>query len=273
MPHSLLKDFKSKIGGHTTVALENLKQYAKAYAMTELDRIIDDIVRNNCPDIPEIKIRIDKINRVQSLTSKSLVKMDKYNNVAKKLKAATKAGKVAADLLAHLGVPSTLGGPGLIGVVFSFPQGFIQAQANLLVWLRKTVNTLEDDAKVVLDAVSDAKRTFQPVEEKIARVRELLDRCATNPNLTLEERQGIVNTIKISPSKDSTEDVKYTSESGTTYTIKIITDPDSPAIAPRRRAIAVDARGVTMLKGPLSFSSSTEVLVNELKFRINNQLP
>ena len=273
MPHSLLKDFKSKIGGHTAVALENLKQYAKGYANAELDRIIDDIVRNNCPSPPEIEVRINKVNKVESLTSKSLVKMDKYNNVAKKLKLATKAGKVAADLLAHLGVPSSFGGPGLVGLVFSFPQGLIQAQANLLVWLRKTVNTLEDDAKVVLDAVADAKTTFQPVQEKIGRVRELLDRCATNPDLTLEERQGIVNTIKTSTTKESTEDIKYTSESGTTYTIKITTDPDSPAIASRRRAIAIDARGVTMLKGPLSFSSSTEVLVNELKFRINNQLP
>ncbi len=273
MPHSLLKDFKSQIGGHTTVALENLKQLAKEYANAELDRIIDEIVRNNCPKAPELEVRVKKVDRVESLTSKSMVKMDKYNEVAKKLKLATKAGKVAADLLAHLGVPTSLGGPGMVGLVFSFPQGLIQAQANLLVWIRKTVNTLEDDAKVVTDAVRGAKRAFEPVVDKIGTVRGLLDGCALDPDLTLEERQNLLKSFQGTSTNTSDADLEYTSISGATYTIKIITDPNSPAIAPRRRAIAIDRRGVTMLKGPLSFSSSTEVLINELKFRINNQLP
>jgi len=56
------------------------------------------------------------------------------------------------------------------------------------------------------------------------------------------------------------------------YTIEIRTDPNSPAIAPRRYAVALDPVGVVVLTGPLSFSSSTEVLVEELKFRIDNQL-
>jgi len=273
MPHSLLKDFKSNIGGHTAVALEQLKQVAKGYAKTELDKIIDEIVTNNCPDAPELELRVKKVDRVEALTSKTMVKMDKYNEAARKLKLATKAGKVAADLLAHLGVPTSFGGPGMVGLVFSFPQGLIQAQANLLVWIRKTVNTLEDDAKVVTDAVRGAKRAFEPVVEKIGTVRGLLDGCALNPDLTLEERQNLLKSFQGTSTKSSDADLKYTSISGATYTIKIITDPDSPAIAPRRRAIAIDARGVTMLKGPLSFSSSTEVLINELKFRINNQLP
>jgi len=273
MPHSLLKDFKSNIGGHTAVALEQLKQVAKGYANAELDRIIDDIVTNNCPDAPELEVRVNKVNKVEALTSKTMVKMDKYNEVANKLKLATKAGKVAADLLAHLGIPTSIGGPGMVGLVFSFPQGLIQAQANLLVWIRKTVNTLEDDAKVVRDAVRGAKRTFDPVVDKISTVRGLLDGCALNPDLTFEERQDLLKSFQGTPTKTSDADLKYTSNSGATYTIKIITDPNSPAVAPRRKAIAVDARGVTMLKGPLSFSSSTEVLVNELKFRINNQLP
>ena len=273
MPHSLLKDFKSNIGGHTAVALEQLKQFAKQYANGELDRIIDDIVTNNCPDTPELEVRIKKVDRVEVLTNKTLVKVDKYNEAAEKLKLATKAGKVAADILAHLGVPTSLGGPGMIGLVFSFPQGLIQAQANLLVWIRKTVNTLEDDAKVVRDAVRDAKSAFEPVKQKIATVRGLLDGCALNPDLTLEERQALANSIKGTSVKESAEDIQYTSISGTTYNLKIITDTSSPSIALRRRAIAVDARGITMLKGPLSFSSSTEVLINELKFRINNQLP
>ena len=70
-----------------------------------------------------------------------------------------------------------------------------------------------------------------------------------------------------------TSDETYTNARNTQYTIRIVNDPDSPSIAPRRRAIALDRRGVAVLKGPYSFSSSEEILKKELKFRIDNQLP
>jgi len=55
------------------------------------------------------------------------------------------------------------------------------------------------------------------------------------------------------------------------YTLRIIRDPESPSLAPKHFAIAIKD-GQTRLKGPSSFSSSTEVLLDEIKFRIDNQL-
>lgn len=65
----------------------------------------------------------------------------------------------------------------------------------------------------------------------------------------------------------------YRSPSGALYTLKIEKDPNSPGVAQRKRAIAVDFRGITVLRGPFSFSSSDKVLRDEIKFRIDNQLP
>ena len=56
------------------------------------------------------------------------------------------------------------------------------------------------------------------------------------------------------------------------YTIDIRTDENSPAIAPRRYAVALDPVGVVVLTGPSSFSSNTDILIEELKFRIDNHL-
>ena len=53
------------------------------------------------------------------------------------------------------------------------------------------------------------------------------------------------------------------------YRIEIKTDPDSPAVAPRRYAVAIDRYGVVVLEGRPSFSSSTEILVNEIKYQID----
>jgi len=68
-------------------------------------------------------------------------------------------------------------------------------------------------------------------------------------------------------------DFYYTGANGEIYELKIKLDPDSPSIAPRRFAVAIDKTGVEVLKGPKSFSSSTKVLLDEIKFRIDNQLP
>ena len=65
----------------------------------------------------------------------------------------------------------------------------------------------------------------------------------------------------------------YTAANGEVYELKIRLDKDSPSIAPRRFAVAIDKFGVEILKGPKSFSSDTKVLVDELKFRLDNQLP
>ena len=65
----------------------------------------------------------------------------------------------------------------------------------------------------------------------------------------------------------------HTGPNGIVYKLEILTAPDSPAIAPKRFAVAKDSQGVVVLRGPKSFSSSTQVLLNEIKFRIDNQLP
>jgi len=57
------------------------------------------------------------------------------------------------------------------------------------------------------------------------------------------------------------------------YVLSIVEDPNSPKIAPRRYAIATNSSGLVLLRGDSSFSSDTQVLLDELKFRIDNQLP
>lgn len=64
----------------------------------------------------------------------------------------------------------------------------------------------------------------------------------------------------------------YTGPNGINYKLEIVNDPESPNIAPRRFAIARDPSGVAVLKGQKSFSSSIDILLSEIKFRIDNQL-
>ena len=60
---------------------------------------------------------------------------------------------------------------------------------------------------------------------------------------------------------------------GEVYFLDIVVDPKSPKIAPRRFAVAKNIENIIVLKGAKSFSSDINVLLDEIKFRIDNQLP
>lgn len=89
---------------------------------------------------------------------------------------------------------------------------------------------------------------------------------------TLKELlDGFVSTTEPDRANDSR--FFHTGPNGILYKLEILVDPNSPQIAPRRYAIAKDPSNVIVMKGPKSFSSSTDVLLDEIKFRIDNQLP
>lgn len=63
----------------------------------------------------------------------------------------------------------------------------------------------------------------------------------------------------------------HTGPDGTSYTITVI-ETDLSLVAPRRRAIAKDRQGIIRYRSDESFSSSTQVLVDEVKFNIDNNI-
>lgn len=276
MPHSFLKDFRSNIGYYTTLAITSLEIYAREYAEKELQKIIVRLVQEACPPVPDIEQTFRKLDTIENITNNTVLKVDAFNRVVEPLEAAGRAAQAAQEVISHFGLPVAIpitpppGSP-----LFSLPQGILATQAKLNTWLNSTVNTLQDEAAGVITVVSGAKARFQPILDKIEIVRNLTEGCATNPNLSLEQRQSIIEGLKTdTKSLANNTATSYVSKTnGNTYTLEIITDPNSPQTAPRRQAVAKDLRGVVVLKGPLSFSSSAEVLLKELKFRIDNQLP
>jgi len=67
----------------------------------------------------------------------------------------------------------------------------------------------------------------------------------------------------------------FTAGEGTTYRgfrFEIRTVIGESQLAPRRYAVALDRQGIVVLEGVPSFSADTQILIDELKFRIDNQL-
>lgn len=88
------------------------------------------------------------------------------------------------------------------------------------------------------------------------------------------ELRALLDSLRTLNDKDRTANSKYyhTGPDGTVYELKIILEVDGPKIAPRHFATATNPEGVVVFKGDKSFSSSTDVLLDELRFRIDNQL-
>jgi chaperonin cofactor prefoldin len=95
------------------------------------------------------------------------------------------------------------------------------------------------------------------------------------PDSIKKDLKGLLNNFKDLSKKDTLADSRFfhTGPDGTVYELEIKPDLDSPEIAPRRFAVAKNPQGIEVLKGPKSFSSDTDVLLEEVKFRIDNQLP
>ena len=92
-------------------------------------------------------------------------------------------------------------------------------------------------------------------------------------NLKEELRRALDLFRTPTPIEQSSDIFTHIGPDGRIYKLEIQASQEDNLIAPRRFAVARNVRGVAVLRGPLSFSSSVEVLLDEIKFRIDNQLP
>jgi len=268
MPHFGLKLPKIKIDKVSAELLTYAEILIREYAEKKIANIID-YLRQQCPPPDVIEKMLATTNRINKQIAKAGKRADKVKKQSDVLKVAIDAAKVVIDIIAHFNVPTAIGAPQL-GVVWAAQFSLLMTRSAKLKWWTELIEYLEEKNDNINEILTNFNLVFIPIQAKLELINALLNRCSQNPNLTQEERLALLTAVK---DKETDLPVEYVSLSGAIYTIKVVTDPQSPSIAPQRRAIAIDKRGVPVLKGPLSFASDSNVLIEELKFRIDNQLP
>lgn len=278
----LPKNIKPTLNRHVNVAIGVAQAYVITRANSEVDRLIERLL-NSCPP-PEVLERMPIILDTLKLT---------IGLANKKVDRAAKTADVVAPIIAGLTIlvellikdprgdtfyngnnlPLVILPGGIPSVVTQTPKGKIKRSQERLRWLQEAIFALSDDALAIRDAVSSAKGVLNPVVAKINQIDALIQACFQNQDLSDEERKLLLNNIQQTNTDPAFTSVSYRSRSGRDYTIKVIKDPNSPDIAPKRQAIVQDFRGITVLTGPSSFASRPQVLIEEIKFRIDNQLP
>ena len=232
---------------------------------------------NECPNAKEVQKIIKTKNNLTKNITAFQKRAQQFKGTASSLIGVARTVKTAITIIKNIPTPTAII-PGQIGGL-GVPMNILNRYADKLIQLDKLVDRYTNEGNAILSTVDGILPAIENVKNRLNSIDIAIQQCssdsATAADLSsiLLTAQPVGNTgvdgTPIDPLSGE-PDPKYTYKG---YTLAILQDPNSPKIAPRRYAVAKDGRGVIVLKGQPSFSSSTDVLLDEVKFRIDNQLP
>jgi len=236
-----------------------------------------------CPPPAVLKTISNFIENTRPVITSTEREISRAGKIADQLNPAITAGELLIQILTTNPLPPVVIN-GILSPVSVIPftpatviqstRGKINSDAAILDWARNLVEALNDEGRAIADGVSTAQGVLSPVKNQLDQLDALVQACFANQDLSEEDRKLLIQDIQGVRNQDPAfTGLEYTAPSGRTYTIKIVEDKNSPEVAPRRQAIVQDFRGITVLTGPASFATRTQILIDEIKFRIDNQLP
>jgi hypothetical protein len=220
---------------------------------------------NKCPSPQElVKIIATKNNLLKSINSLES-RINKFKSLANKLDKSISVVRKIILVIKSIPIPTAIIPPVTGGV--GIPISILTKYSDGLIRLNNLLDSLESDKEGILSIVSTTSQTISQLKNRITAIDASIAKCSIQSG----ESQNIANTVQ--ENRDPILELEQSKYYYNGYKLEIIQDLNSPKIAPRRYAIAKDKRGIIVLKGQPSFSSSTDVLLDEIKFRIDNQLP
>lgn len=258
------RDFKSKLGRVIASQAGTLRGELEARIRVEVDKYVEKLLQE-CPPPETLRTLSIISNQLKLNVGLFEKRIEKWNKTAKTLEPLLIAADLVLVLLKRDPTPLVVTITPVAGAPLITPQKMakISRRASRIRKLEKFVSDTADDIDTIQALTESALLTLGPIQAKIQRLDNLIERCATGNEATVQEIQP---PIKEDPSEE------YVAENGKIYTITVITVPDTFDRAPRRQAIAKNQQGIVVLTGPASFSSSVQILKEELKFRIDKQL-
>ena len=226
---------------------------------------------SQCPNAKEIekiiKIKNNLLKNINALERR----IQKLRSVANKLDASIRAARIGISIIKRIPKPTVFkvipgqSGGVVIGVKFSA----LTRLSDRLIKLNKLLDSLEADKAGILGVINTVAVTLGGLKRRLEAIDLAIQGCSKD-SAQLSQIVASAQPPENTGSEGTPLDPDYYYKG---YELAIVDDPNSPSIAPRRYAIAKDKVGVIVLYGPSSFSSDTKVLLDEIKFRIDNQLP
>lgn len=264
--------------------LGRLQGELEARALSEALLLLEEFL-NKCPQIERLESIVEVRNNLLKVVNSFTKQTDKYQKLANSLKTPIQAANVLIQLLKVDPTPIAIGTPPLKdfgGLIASKTAGMQNTSAELLRNTSKVLESLEDDVTAIENLVGGVNPSLNQVRGILESINVNIGNCiddyAKEDNA---DKQALARLIqKVQPTAilnagDSNlplNETTYRNAQGIDYTLSIVTQTEGESVAPKRYAIAKDSIGVVVLRGTASFSSDTAILLDELKFRLDNQL-
>lgn len=191
-------------------------------------------------------------NRLQTAVNISSASINIITGIIRTAENTAKANNTTITALAASGVGAAATGP--------------IVQLNVILY--RAIDKYGDQLKELDEVVCNAAKVIQFISLQLSVLRSLLavidgllSSCIEKSNIDSSLRK--LNTFNL----DINDRIQYYG-----YTIEIRATVESTVTLPQRYAVAIDETGTVVLEGPKSYSASTSILVDEIKFRIDNQL-
>jgi len=255
----------SQISGIVARQVGSIQGKVTAQVQSRVLQMLQKFV-NECPTGRELPQIIKERSNLLSIINSFESRITTVGGIANKFNAPITTLRTAITVIKNITIPTAII-PGQIGGV-GIPINILTRYSDALIQLNKLVDHLESEKNAVVTITSTASDTLTNLKARLEALDAAIEECSkSSPNLP-----GIVNQAQPKANTGSEGTPKDPDYYYKGYKLAVIEDKNSPSIAPKRYAIAKDRIGAVILQGPSSFSSDTKVLLDEIKFRIDNQL-
>jgi len=227
---------------------------------------------NECPNSTElekiIKIRSTLLSHLTSFEKR----VEKFSSIATQITDTVRILQTIIKLITSIPLPTAIIPPTTGGI--GIPISILTKYSNALVKLNKTLDTFLGEAKAIAGIISIIPPITTNLRDELNSIDLAIQQCSLGQPADLNQILATAQPPSNTGSEGTPTDAQGNPDPNYQYKgyiLAIIQDPDSPKIAPRRYAIAKDRAGIMKLRGESSFSSDTQVLLDELKFKIDNQ--
>jgi hypothetical protein len=219
---------------------------------------------NGCPNQERLQQIITIKNNLLNILNAFEKRVQSVRSISSKITPIVSTAKVALEVIVNIPIPTAIIPPQTGGL--GIPISILNTYSRSINTLMETISVLEADVNAVDSIATSAIVPIKTLKDRLNSIDIQIANCG-GPALVASVDSANVN----ANSSTNVEGLTQADYGYKGYTLSIIQDPNSPKIAPRRYAIATDKAGVIRLRGESSFSSSTRVLLDELKFKIDNQ--
>lgn len=213
---------------------------------------LEQEVTNACGNPAKLRNLSRRLSQIRKFIGSSKNRINKINKITEPLGRIATTLNIAIAVLQNLPIPNV---STTVGVTNRFSNALLRA--------RELSKQISDSILIINTAVAGAAgfiSVLAAVENLCNRIDRQIKRCleedVPEEDITITEPDDTAN---------------YTGPDGTPYRLSLELI-DKTGIAPLRKAIAQDIRGIVRYQSDPSYSSSTDVLFDEVKFRIDNNI-